>query len=154
MPGLSSVAAKTASSITTPVTLSFFVTGHRTKIRLITARISHIADQKLAQCCPAALIRDDRKYASGKTRTGLRLRKCDNHHRQLSVLARGWSAPQYDKMFKRRKAPARIMRHSMRILVFHSRYVRPPFRAIRSQRDHICLLRGLNLRKRGSTKQE
>jgi hypothetical protein len=32
------VTAKTSSSITTPVTLSFFVVGHLTKIRLITAR--------------------------------------------------------------------------------------------------------------------
>lgn len=54
MPGLSSVDAKTFSSITTPVTFSFFVTGHRTRIRLITPRTSHIGGQKLVQSCPAA----------------------------------------------------------------------------------------------------
>ena len=41
VPGFTSVAAKLSSSITTPVTLSFFVVGHLTKIRLITAPISH-----------------------------------------------------------------------------------------------------------------
>lgn len=48
VPGLISVAAKMSSSITTPVTLSFFVVGHRTKILLITILIFHIGRQKLA----------------------------------------------------------------------------------------------------------
>ena len=49
VPGFTSVAAKTSSSITTPVTLSFFVVGHLTKIRLITAAISHTSRKMLAQ---------------------------------------------------------------------------------------------------------
>ena len=36
VPGFSSAAANTSSSITTPVTFNFFVTGHRTRIRFIT----------------------------------------------------------------------------------------------------------------------
>ena len=52
LPGLSSVAAKASSSITTPVTLSFFVTGHLTRIRLITARISHNCGWKARAILP------------------------------------------------------------------------------------------------------
>lgn len=48
VPGFTSADAKTSSSITTPVTLSFLVVGHLTKIRLITALVSHIQRQKLA----------------------------------------------------------------------------------------------------------
>jgi hypothetical protein len=54
LPGFRLVATKASSSITTPVTLSFFVTGHRTNIRLITARISHIGGRKLANFGNAA----------------------------------------------------------------------------------------------------
>lgn len=49
VPDFTLAAAKESSSITTPVTLSFFVTGHRTRIRLITPPSSHIGGQKLAQ---------------------------------------------------------------------------------------------------------
>jgi hypothetical protein len=67
VPGLSSVAAKTSSSITTPVTLSFFVVGHLTKIRLITAGMSHNSRQKLAQSC--FVCRHD-SGTTAKTRAG------------------------------------------------------------------------------------
>ena len=52
LPGLRSVATKASSSITIPVTLSFFVTGHRTKIRLITARTSHSGGLKARSFLP------------------------------------------------------------------------------------------------------
>jgi uncharacterized protein YejL (UPF0352 family) len=49
VPGLRLAAAKISSSITTPVTLSFFVVGHLTNIRLITPSLSHISRKMLAQ---------------------------------------------------------------------------------------------------------
>jgi hypothetical protein len=53
LPGLRSVATKASSSITIPVTLSFFVTGHRTKIRLITVLTSHIGGLKARSFLPS-----------------------------------------------------------------------------------------------------
>ena len=67
VPGLTSVASKTSSSITTPVMLSFFVVGHLTRIRLITAAISHMNREKLALSC-----RELQNYSgtTAKTRAG------------------------------------------------------------------------------------
>jgi len=47
VPDFTFVAANTSSSTTTPVTLSFFVVGHLTKIRLITLQYSTPAPDTL-----------------------------------------------------------------------------------------------------------